>query len=76
MAVARPLGFEIDFARNPIFGSAACFFVIILKVILKSIIEIPDFISRNLRPLQICTFARNILDLLAFVFFFQNPVFQ
>ena len=34
------------------------------------------FISRNLRPLQICTFARYILDLLAFVFFFQHPVFQ
>ena len=33
MAVAQPLDFEIDFARNPISGSAAWFFVIILKFI-------------------------------------------
>ena len=31
MTVAHPLGFKIDFVRNPISGSAACFFVIILK---------------------------------------------
>ena len=37
MAVARPLGFEIDFVRNPISGSAAEFFVSILKFILTSI---------------------------------------
>ena len=30
MAVARPLGFEINFVRNPISGSAAWFFIIIL----------------------------------------------
>ena len=40
MAVARPLGFEIDFVRNPISGSAAWFFVIILKFILTPIFEI------------------------------------
>ena len=40
MAVARPLGFEIDFVRNPISGSAAWFFVIILKFIFTAIFEI------------------------------------
>ena len=40
MAVARPLGFEIDFVRKPISGSAAWFFVIILKIIFKPIFEI------------------------------------
>ena len=33
MAVARPYSFEIDFVRNPISGSATCFFVFILKLI-------------------------------------------
>ena len=37
MAVARPYGFEIDFVRNPISGSAAWFFVIILKFIFTHI---------------------------------------
>ena len=40
MAIARPYGFEIDFVRNPFSGSAAWFFVIILKFILTPIIEI------------------------------------
>ena len=33
MAVARPYGFEIDLVRNPISGSAASFFAVILKFI-------------------------------------------
>ena len=39
MAVARPYGFGIDLVRNPIFGSAAWFFVIILKLIFKAIFK-------------------------------------
>ena len=37
MAVARLLGAEIDFVRNPISGSAAWFYVIILKFIFTTI---------------------------------------
>ena len=40
MAVVRSYGFELDFVRNPISGSAAWFFVIILKLILTPIFEI------------------------------------
>ena len=40
MAVARPYGFEIDFVRNPISGSAAWFVVIILKFTFAPIFEI------------------------------------
>ena len=40
MAVARPYGFEIDFVRNLISGSAACFLVIILKIIFTPIFNI------------------------------------
>ena len=40
MAVAQPYGFEIDFVRNSISGSAAWFFVIILKFIFAAIFEI------------------------------------
>ena len=40
MNVAQPLGFEIDFARYPISGSAAWFFIIILKLIFTPIFEI------------------------------------
>ena len=40
MAVARPEGFEIDFGRNPISGSAAKFFIIILHFIFTLIFEI------------------------------------
>ena len=40
MAAARSYGFEIDFVRNPISGSAAWFFVIILQFIFTAIFEI------------------------------------
>ena len=40
MAVAQQLDFEIDFVRNPISGSAANLFVIILKFIFTAIFEI------------------------------------
>ena len=40
MTVARPNGFEIDFVRKTISGSAAWFFVIILKFNFSSIFEI------------------------------------
>ena len=40
MALAQPLGFEIDFVRNPFSGSAAWFFVIILNFIFIPIFEI------------------------------------
>ena len=39
MAVAQPNDFEIDFVRNPVSGSAAWFFVIMLKFILTLIFE-------------------------------------
>ena len=44
MTVAQPYGFEIDFVRNPISGSTAGFFVIILTFhqISKS-----NFIKKN-----------------------------
>ena len=40
IAVARSYGFEIDFVWNPISGSAAWFFVIIIKFIFTTIFEI------------------------------------
>ena len=40
MAVAQPYSFSIDFVRNPISGSTAWFFVIILKFIFTPIFEI------------------------------------
>ena len=40
MAVARPYGFESDSVRNPISGSAAWFFFMILKLIFTPIFEI------------------------------------
>ena len=40
MVVAQLLGSEVDFVRNPISGSAAWFFVFILKFILTYIFEI------------------------------------
>ena len=40
LAVVQPLDFEIDFARNPISGSAARFFVITIKFIITAIFEI------------------------------------
>ena len=48
MAVAQPLDFEIDFARNPISGSAAWFFVIILKFIFTDIFEIKNYVKKFL----------------------------
>ena len=49
MAVAQPLDFEIDFARNPISGFAARLFVIILKFIFTAIFEIKNHvIQKNL----------------------------
>ena len=42
MAVAEPFDFEIDFTRNPISGSAAWFFVIMLKFIFPLILEIHE----------------------------------
>ena len=46
MAVMQPLGFNIDFVRNSISGSAAWFFVIILIIIFTSIFKIK--ISRKI----------------------------
>ena len=40
MAVAQLLDFKIDFARNPISGSAVWFFAIIMKFIFTAILEI------------------------------------
>ena len=40
MAAARPYGFKIDFVKNPISGSAARLFVIILKFIFTYIFKI------------------------------------
>ena len=48
MAVAQPLDFEIDFARNPISGSAAWFYVIILKIICTAIFEIKNHVKKFL----------------------------
>ena len=48
MAVAQPLGFEIDSVRNPISGSAAWFFVIILKFIFTVIFEIKVHVKKLL----------------------------
>ena len=48
MAVAQPLGFEIDFVRNPFSGSAAWFFVIILKFIFTAIFEIKNHVKKFL----------------------------
>ena len=50
MAVARLYGFEIDFMRNPISGSAAWFFMIILKFIFKLIFEIKIDEKNSLTP--------------------------
>ena len=48
MDIAQPLGFEIDFGRNPISGSAAWSFVIILKFIFKAIFEIKVHLKKFL----------------------------
>ena len=60
MAIARPLGFEIDFARNPISGSAAWFFVIIVKFIFTAIFEIKKHVKNSLTPKK---------------FHFRSPIF-
>ena len=48
VAVAQPLCFEIDFARNPFSASAAWFFVIILKFIFTAIFEIKFYVKKFL----------------------------
>ena len=48
MAVAQSLDFEFDFARNPISGSAALFFVIILKIIFTAIFDIKVHVKKFL----------------------------
>ena len=46
MAIAQPLDFEIDFARNPLSGSAASFFVI-LKSLFRAIFEIKVLVKNS-----------------------------
>ena len=48
MAVAQSLDFEIDFARNPISGSAVWFFVIIFKFISTAIFENKNHVKKFL----------------------------
>ena len=48
MAVAHRLDFEIDFAKNAISGSAAWFFVIIVKFIFTAIFEIKNYVEEFL----------------------------
>ena len=48
IAVAQLLDFGIDFAKNPISGSAAWFFVIILKFIFTDIFEIKNNVKKFL----------------------------
>ena len=50
MAVAQPLDFEIDFARNPISGSDVWFLVIILKFIFTSILKSEIMQKNSLAP--------------------------
>ena len=50
MAVAQPLDFEIDFAKNSISESAAWFFVIILKFIFTAIVEIKNHVKNSVAP--------------------------
>ena len=47
MPVAQPLDFKIDFARNPISGSAALFLVIIGKLIFTAIFEIQNHVKNS-----------------------------
>ena len=58
MAGARSYGFEIDFMRNPISGSAAWFFVIILEFIFTSIFEIKVHVKKSLAPKEVIFEAR------------------
>ena len=48
MAVARLFGFEVDFVRNAISGSAARFFVIILKFISTPIFDMKPYEKKSL----------------------------
>ena len=64
MAVARPNGFEIDFVRNPISGSASKFFVFILKFIFTLIFEIKIFEKKFLFTKIISLKLRYLLELL------------
>ena len=50
MAIAQPLDFEIDFARDPISGSAVLFFVIIVKFIFTAIFEITNHVKNSWAP--------------------------
>ena len=48
MAVAQPLDFEIDFARNLISRPGAWFLVIVLKFIFTAIFEIENHVKKFL----------------------------
>ena len=67
MAVARPLGFEIDFVRNPISGSAALFFIIILKFILTPIFEIKVHVKNSLTQKKFHFRSRIFIDQYIFI---------
>ena len=56
-AVARPYGFEINFVRNPISGSAAWFFVIILKFILTALFE-SNFMKKIIPEIYLLKFIK------------------
>ena len=58
MAVAQPSGIEIDFVRNPISGSAAWFFVIIIKFNFTAIFEIKIHVKKFLGIKQFIFEAR------------------
>ena len=57
MAVARPYGFEVDFEVDPISGSAALFFIIILKFIFTPIFEIKVY-ERNFLTRKKISFSK------------------
>ena len=59
MAVARPYGSKIDFMRNPIFGSAARFFVFILKFIFALIYELKIF-EKKILDTKIISFSKAV----------------
>ena len=60
MAVVRPNGFKINFVRNPFSGSAARFFVIILKCIFTLIYGIKIF-EKKFLDAKIISFSNLIL---------------
>ena len=60
MAVAQPLDFEIDLARNPISWSAPWFLVITLEFIFTAIFEIKNQVKNSLAPKK---------------FHFRSPIF-